>query len=210
MWFGDQGLYLAWSPDGRYLIASLRDATETAARLYRVSVDSGEMLALTAPDPNLRGDTGPAVTGDGKRLAFVRLTTRQVGDLYLLDLTDDLEAVGDPTRLSETNSWISSPRWLPDEKSLLYAAGWLGSTALWTIEAGPGAKPQKLPMLRDDIHLPALSSDGRKLVYTRRIENHNIWALDLGEDGASSGLGARRDCLLRVDSTRIPTFRRTA
>lgn len=83
-----------WSRDGRslFVVSNRADDWEydlVDSEIYRLDLASGEMTALTARDGP---DASPALSPDGRRLAYVGWDDRKLGyqqmQLYVLDLRD--------------------------------------------------------------------------------------------------------------------------
>ncbi len=64
--------YLSWSPDSKYLVTVDRTSEEPTG-LFVLSVATGEKRRLTTPPAPALADTNPAVSPDGRALAFVRV-----------------------------------------------------------------------------------------------------------------------------------------
>jgi dipeptidyl aminopeptidase/acylaminoacyl peptidase len=117
---------LAWAPDSQSVFFVLRKADAREPRstnldVYRVKLDGSAPVNLT--EANQATDTLPAVSPDGRTLAYVAMkrpgyeSDRQV--LQLRDL-----ATGKTRALTE--NWdrsVASIAWAPDGKSLLVTAG---------------------------------------------------------------------------------------
>src|SRR5262249_6128728 len=96
------GPYLAWSPDGNWLVITHQDAPKEPAALYVVAVDTGERRRLTFPPLETSGDTSPALSPDGQTLAFIRMID-VLPELYVLTVSEGLQPVGQPKRISFGN-----------------------------------------------------------------------------------------------------------
>ena len=77
----------AWLPDGKWVITD---------GLVLLSTESGETRNLTSPPTKSSFDFSPAVSPDGRTVAFSRSTGFVASDIYLLDLTEDLKPKGEP------------------------------------------------------------------------------------------------------------------
>ena len=55
------GPFLAWSPDGNWLVVSGRDSPKEPAALFLLSTETGEKRRLTSPPRPLMGDSCPAL-----------------------------------------------------------------------------------------------------------------------------------------------------
>src|SRR5262245_22074938 len=76
---------LAWSPDGAWLAMPRRDSASPLA-IELLSLQSRERKIVTHPPSGILGDSSPAFSPDGRRLAFCRLLTDGVNDLYSVSL----------------------------------------------------------------------------------------------------------------------------
>jgi Tol biopolymer transport system component len=169
---------LRWSPDSRWLIVSHRENRDMPGALFRMSVASGELVRITAPPAGATGDAGIAFSPDGRRIAFIRTNQPTDRDVYLLDLTPDMLASGQPRRLTRTDGLIGAIAWLPAENEILYAMFRDYYSTWWQVSPSGGE-----PKIREDLsgYRPALviSPDGKRAVFTQYTEDHNIWKVDL-------------------------------
>jgi Tol biopolymer transport system component len=110
---------VAWSPDGKWLAVPDASSIESAFGLVLLSVNTGEKLRLTLP-PATYDDFDPAFSPDMTQLAFVRHTASFPGDLYILGLTRELQAIGAPRRLTFDHSVTSNAVWDHNSRSLLF------------------------------------------------------------------------------------------
>jgi tricorn protease-like protein len=74
--------------------------------IFLLNLQTGEKRALSAPPAGFYGDTSPAISPDGKLLAFVRLPNPFAGDIYVIPETD-----GAPRRLTSKNQLIGRVAW---------------------------------------------------------------------------------------------------
>ena len=80
--------------------------------LTLLSTESGETHSLTSPPTKTSPDYSPAVSPDGRTVAFSRWTSYDWSDIYLLDLTEDLKPKGEPRRLTSFKGLISGSAWI--------------------------------------------------------------------------------------------------
>jgi Tol biopolymer transport system component len=74
-----------WSPDGKFLAISEQNSPGEPFSLFLLSVDRGEKRRLTsAPSIAPFGDFYPALSPDGRTLAFARSSQVAVSDIYLV------------------------------------------------------------------------------------------------------------------------------
>jgi dipeptidyl aminopeptidase/acylaminoacyl peptidase len=89
-------------------------ANETRTSLYRVSLSGDAPRALTAPDFS---SSQPALSPDGKRVAFVRTEPEGQGQLAVLPLDG-----GEAEVLTDFPMGITDPKWFPDGKRIAFLA----------------------------------------------------------------------------------------
>jgi Tol biopolymer transport system component len=78
---------------------------------------------------------------------------------------------------------ISGLSWTPDSREIIFSGTTIGKrTQLWRIPAS-GGKPQPLAGIGDDTLNPALSRRGRRLAYTKVLDDWNIWRLEIPATG---------------------------
>ncbi|MBV9082981.1 MAG: PD40 domain-containing protein, partial [Acidobacteriaceae bacterium] len=109
---------LAWSADGKWLAMPEGAAADSVSGLILLSVETGQKRRLTFP-PASYDDLDPAFSPDMKRLAFVRRFS-SAADIYVVELTPELQAAGEPTRLTSESWPADSPVWAHDGKALLF------------------------------------------------------------------------------------------
>jgi hypothetical protein len=146
-----RGPRVAWHPGGRWLVVPDKQAAEDPLALFLVSVETGEKRRLTSPPEKFPGDSHPAVSPDGRTLAFARSAIGDNSDLYVLNFSADLSPMGEPTRITSMGGCSSSPAWWPDGNAMLFSSGPLcgHNMALWRISrrrlVGGFGAPERLP-----------------------------------------------------------------
>jgi Tol biopolymer transport system component len=178
-----------------------KNSAQEPFALFLVSVESGEKRKLTSPPGNLIGDLYPAVSPDGRAVVFTRAITGSGGsDLYLLELSEDLRAVGEPKRITFWQRYTGEPAWWPDGSSILFASGAAFSNkTLWQMAIrGPArqpGEPERLPFGGEGyLLMPAISRQGR-VAYMQMTVRAHIWRLELG--------GRQRVDKLPMNSSRL-------
>jgi acylaminoacyl-peptidase len=122
-----------WTPDGKSLIMSANrhadyEREPLDSEVYEFSIIDGTVKALTTrkgPDSN------PAVSPDGKHIAYVGFDDRyqgyQVRKLYVMNRDGS-----DPRVVSGTfDRDVQSPRWAPDGSGIYFLAAEKGNTGLY-------------------------------------------------------------------------------
>jgi Tol biopolymer transport system component/DNA-binding winged helix-turn-helix (wHTH) protein len=183
-----QSKFIAWSPDSKWLVVSDAPSYGGVMSLFLLSVETGEKRRITLP-PNEYDDVDPSFSPDMRHLAFARYTGGggASSDLYILNLSPDLQPKGPPERLTFYNRHLASPVWASDGRSILFTRTELaGNHGIWRINLS-SQKIEPLPLSADSSSALDLSRRGRRLVYTREISNTNVWAADLPPPKSSSG-----------------------
>src|SRR6185436_6196075 len=140
---------LAWTPDGKWLVASDRSSDTAPSEIWLISPETGERRRLTTASGGV-GDTGATISPDGRVLAFCRFATASVGDVYLAPL-GPAYAPGAAVRLTREGRLVGGPAWTADGRRLLYSVGgnWgyrsLRVLALDRDRLAADGEPQPLP-----------------------------------------------------------------
>ena len=170
------GSSLDWSPDGKSLAAVDRCGSQEPCSLSLISIETGEKQKLTFPPTEhaeYNGDTNPAFSPDGKTLAFIRIGSLGVSDVYLAPVSG-----GEPRRLTFDNMTAIGLTWTADGREIIFRSNRGGYPTLWRIPA-VGGTPELLPAVGDEAIEPAISHQGQRLVYTRRMMDSNIWRIEM-------------------------------
>ncbi len=173
------GSLLAWSPDGKYLFTSGSRASELQAVIIRVSVETGEQYAITAPHRAGQGDLGPAVSPDGRALAFIRSNGSENADIYLIPLSELALPAGPPTQLTFDDTLVDPPAWTLDGRELFFVSDRGGRRGLWRVPATGAGKPVRFFGAGENAYGVAISPRGRQLVYGQRNESRNLWKISV-------------------------------
>jgi len=175
--------YLAWSPDGQSLIVTDSPGQDKPSALFVISAETGEKRPLTHPEPPLLGDTMPAVSPDGRSLAFVRIPSSVGGELHWLALGQGLTAAGTPRKLTQASMNAEHPTWTPDGQEILFSA----QGTLWRVGVSGTRPAVRLPFVGEGASMPTLPRSQRdkvvRLVYVRSSFDVNIWRLDTPAPG---------------------------
>jgi serine/threonine protein kinase/WD40 repeat protein len=186
------GPELGWSPDSKWLAASLdlmaKDAEQTAHEFFPlllISAETGEAREITTPPQLSAGDSSPAFAPDGRTLAFVRWAKRNSGDIYLQALGPNYSRHGEPVRLTSNGEWTMSLVWTGDGRELVYASGPPGGeSTLWRIRTQPRAQRHPLPFF--SLGARGLTLSRNRVVWTQQNLDVNIWRRSIapGHEGS--------------------------
>jgi Tol biopolymer transport system component len=184
------GHQLTWSPNGEWLCYSdILNDNQGSQGLVLHSVLTGERRPLTVVPSSVIADRGPAFSPDGRWLAFCRVESVSVSDIYLQHLSPDHFPVGQLRRLTSERRHTTAVSWLPLGQEVIFASGMFDSDrAIFKIGIGePRRKPERLVGSGEDVDDVAVAQGGKRIAYTRRLEDSNIWRVDLtDEPGPSS------------------------
>jgi Tol biopolymer transport system component/predicted Ser/Thr protein kinase len=176
---------VAWCPDSSCIVV-----TKTVSGrhlLFSIAIDTGEEQQLTFSGALATDlDLDPAISPDGRWLAFRRDTTPYTGDYYRLPMRGRATERIEPVRLTVSKSAGDSPgkaAWTPDSRALIFGA----SGALWRVNAVEPVERTRLAFVGQEGMHPSLATmrDGSvRLVYVRATNDTNVWRLSTPEAGA--------------------------
>ncbi len=171
--------FLAWTPDGRGLIVPDRPSLADPHVLVRLSVASGEKRFLTRPPPQSLGDSAPAVSPDGRTLAFIRCPSIAVCDVHLLELEPGFTAKGEPRRLTSEGKQVYSPMWTAGGREIFYVRVSGNTPSLWRVPVTGSKAPQAVQSLGNLGLHAAISSQGDRLAYSTFTMDRDVYRTEL-------------------------------
>ncbi len=183
---------LSWMPDGKFVVVSHTPGTNKGDGLYLVDVKAGTERLLTSPKPG-EDDDAPAVSPNGKWIAFSRDTGLGISAVYLLPFDPRRVGRTEPKRLSWpglSHVYAGNPAWTPDSKHVVFDSNKGGDHYLWIASVNRPGKASLLPY-GNGLTSPTISRAG-ELAFAHEILNVNIWKLDLRAlaEGKSTGPAA--------------------
>ena len=175
---------LDWAADGQRLIVGVPEQPGGLEGLLEIRLDTGERAWLTAPSTTFSGgaDHDPAVSPDGRTLAFVRTTSLFKREIFLMPLADGVQKTGVPFQLTFHRGLSLNPSWTRDGKAIVFVSGF----ALWRVEARAGAKPALIASLGGGKGLPFVGPRGR-LAFSQRFADPNVWRQEIVMGSFSAG-----------------------
>jgi Tol biopolymer transport system component/serine/threonine protein kinase len=165
---------LAWWHAGNALLFATRHSTSEAFRLAALDLTTLDLRLLTKPPaaPLLvsPGDSLPAVSPDGRMLAFVR-ETHEGRDVFLFDPVTFVEH-----RLTHDRHRITGLTWASDGRGVIITSARSGVDALYRVALADGSI-LRVPQTGDGATHPMADRGG--LVFSQRHEDSNIYRVDL-------------------------------
>jgi Tol biopolymer transport system component/serine/threonine protein kinase len=179
--------YLAWSADSKYLAITDRASPGEPHSLFVLSVATGEKRQLTTPPATALADGNPAISPDGRTLAFVRIASHGNPQLYVLPLSADYRSAGEERHFDLSQPSVFGPAWTADGREILCSVGqrW-GEWRLWRVSLSGSEKPEPLASLGPDALQPAISLHGNRLVYAYWTSDLDIWRAEVSSRGGVS------------------------
>jgi Tol biopolymer transport system component/DNA-binding winged helix-turn-helix (wHTH) protein len=163
--------WLHWSPNGKWLVLSDKSSTNEPFSLFLFSPETGEKRRLTSPPASVIGDCSPAFSPDGKSLAFVRVISAVVGEVYIVSADG-----GQPKQLTFSGEGISNLAWTPDGREIIYSSRYGGKSNLLRVPVD-GGSPQWLSESGNSAQYPAFSLHGNRLAWVRNTDNTDIFRI---------------------------------
>lgn len=167
---------VGWMANSRELIVSSSDGAGQPNRLWRADLPSGNRVALTNPPANAFGDANPAVSADGRHLAFHRATAPGVVEIFTVNLTADGGLAGEPEPLTKLGAYTSSPLWVSADELIYYGYRNGMMRLLRQSLRGDGEK-EVGPAATEGI-LPTYSPASHRLVYASVRNNDDLFRTD--------------------------------
>jgi TolB protein len=159
------------------LILSLADAGH-----YHLFAYSPQSLPLTRLTSGEWDDITPALSPDGKRVAFAS-HCNGYWDIYTLDLE-----TGETTRLTDTLEYDGAPSWSPSDGAFISYESYVdGNLDIFIRSAtDPTQAPIRLTQDSATDSSPAWSPQGRQIAFvSNRSSEPEIWVADLDQAGES-------------------------
>jgi TolB protein len=185
-----------WRPDGKNLIISARDEKESYSQLWLMSYPDGEVSRLTN---DLEAYFWISLSADGRMV--VTRQQRIFSHLWLLP-DGDLKKAKQLTFGGRNLDGYAGLAWSSDDK-IIYSVFANNVTELYSIDADGGNRVKLTANAGQDNTAPAVSPDGRFIVFiSNRTGTNQIWRMDI-EGGNQKQLTFTEDSNERVQT---PTF----
>ncbi|MGH7471702.1 MAG: hypothetical protein ACRENP_27430, partial [Longimicrobiales bacterium] len=181
-WHSGDDVVLNWTPDGRgIVIATGRGPNPWGAPLHVVPLDGG------LPTP-LGMDVGRSgmIKQDGSQIAFNRTNMTYWRKGYRGNNSTDIDVLdvrsGEIKQITDADldkfrafTQDAHPMWGADGM-IYFLSERDGTFNIWRVAAGGGAPAQVTKHNKDGVQFPAISPDGKRMVYENEFE---LWSLDV-------------------------------
>ncbi len=180
------GQNLSWSPDSRILVLAASPQTGVDEVLIAVDVASGETRPILTP-PARMAYTMPAVSPDGKAIAFVRRSGVLTGELYVQRISDGFTPVGEPRLLDGLGRLYFGLTWSADGSAVIASWGNTGDIGVWRIPLEHPDRPERISPPGEDWRQPSMSLRQGRLAVGRATWDENLWRVELSGPGQAAG-----------------------
>ena len=173
---------MAWTPDAQSLIVS-EMTSPICASLFVISIATGQKTRLTSPPEPSIGDGWPAVSPDGRTVAFARYSQDTTANIYVVPATG-----GEPRQVTADKASIFGLAWSTDAE-LVFSSDRGGSSRLWRVSVKPSSNPPvaELEIAGEDARFPSFSRSAiaapPRLAYQRLVENLDIRRAEVVGEG---------------------------
>lgn len=165
---GSASKILDWHPDGDHLAVAGAEFAPNNCGISFVSANTGRIHPLTGPPQSSMLDIAPAVSPDGRKIAFMRGSMWPAFLVYTLDISADLKPLGSPRPLTSNGITELWPAWLPGSDEVLFSGGDSPSDGSLFRSPAPGPARARRVQGVDSIAFLASVSAGGRLVYATR------------------------------------------
>ena len=177
---GSLSAKLTWTRESKALIVSDQTQAE-GPRLFVLSIETGERRQLTESPEGEFEDLDPALSPDGRTLAFARRSSFRLSEIHTLPLSEDLVPMGEAQQLTSLEQSSLSPEWTPDGSRILFSSAPAGvSPRIWSVPASGGERAEPVALPGEAATQPAISRRGNRLVYVQRRSRRDVQRLELG------------------------------
>jgi Tol biopolymer transport system component len=140
----------------------------------------------------------PAISPDGRTIAFVRNSGVATGELQVQSLSAGLVPIGAPRRVGGEGLYYHGVAWTPDGKDLIASAGNFGEIALWRIPLQSG-RAERISWSGGECRQPSVAPRQQRLACTVGTWDENVWGLPLAAPGQAGGDPVRLIASTRLD-----------
>lgn len=173
---------LDWHPDNEHVIVAGAAAGRNCG-LSALSTVTGALTPLTEPPLPSEMHIAPAVSPDGRTLAFMRGSVWPDFSIQALALSAELKPIAAPRPVNTGNRTDLWPAWFPNSKEIIFTSSISSAVgALFRVPVYGAAKPVQLHGLDPVAYFPSISADGSLAYATGSPSNGAIHRFDLSSN----------------------------
>lgn len=177
---------LDWRPNGEHLVVA-GAVPGRGCGLSALSTTTGAVTPITEPPLSSMMDVAPAVSWDGRALAFMRGSVWPTFAVYTVPLSPGLKPAGAPRSLITENQIQLWPAWLPGSKRIVFSGANSGpSSTLFTAPASGAAEALRIPGSGPNAWYPSASAGGSLVYSSGGPSGASIHRLEIPLDPGSS------------------------
>jgi eukaryotic-like serine/threonine-protein kinase len=177
------GPFQAWTRDGNWIIVPERAQSAGPYALTAISVANGNRRRLTDPPSKSYGDGAPAISKDGRTLAFVRSSSLSVDDIFVQPFEPGREQAPASRRLTHLGWLIRDLFWDRSGRDILFVADSAETRRLWRISTYRAEQPRLITSINALGDHVVISPKGDRLVYADIRHNLQMWRQTIPQRG---------------------------
>ncbi len=164
--------YVDWSADGTWLAFNDYDSTTDTHSIYKFEFTTHTIVKLTTTDPKLIGDMNPKISPDGKWLAFQRVYSNRISDIFVLNLKNK-----NLRQKTCDKKYISDLDWSTSSK-IIFSSDRSGIRRLWSIGI-KDKKPELLEAAGENAFQLSVSRRNNRLAYSVSDPQTALWQANI-------------------------------
>jgi Tol biopolymer transport system component len=174
-----------WTPDSKSLV--IVDTAVDPPALAEVSIAEGDKKRLTTPPANSLGDYLPAVSPDGKWLAFDRVPGVSLQSWQVVPFAQAISSRPSPILIagpSPLSIWaggglFSRASWASDSAYLIAVEVASGGSRLVRVSIPGSERSEPILAAGTNASEPSIARQNGRLAYAHSFRNTNLWRVDL-------------------------------
>jgi len=183
---------LDWTPDSKSLV--IVDTAVNPPALAEVLIAEGDKKDLTTPPANSLGDYMPAVSPDGKWLAFARVPATGVQNWQVVPFAHAISSrpvplpiTGAIAIMAGASDARSFPRvsWASDSAHVIAVETASSGSRLVRVSAPGSERPEPILSAGTAASEPSIAREKGRLAYVHSFRNTSLWRADLRNPSAA-------------------------
>ena len=162
-----------WSPDGEWLVYNDLDTSGQTQSIFMLNLTTLHKKQLTFSVPYIVGDMAAKFSPDGQLIAFQRVYSWGIVNLYILHLKN-----GTLQQLTFDKKDMTRLAWTQNGKQIVFSSNRDGIARLWRISI-KGGHPEIVETGGQNAYHPSISRNGNRLVFETKIIKGYIWQADI-------------------------------